>query len=39
MRSVRSKDRDLSAMDYPYVFLDATYCVSRPSHLHKYAIQ
>ncbi|MCW2135477.1 transposase [Arthrobacter sp. VKM Ac-2550] len=26
------RDRDLSAMDYPYVFLDATYCKARVGH-------
>jgi putative transposase len=26
------RDRDLSAMDYPYVFLDATYCKARVEH-------
>jgi transposase-like protein len=26
------RDRDLSAMDYPYVFLDATYCKARVNH-------
>jgi putative transposase len=26
------RDRDLSVMDYPYVFLDATYCKARVNH-------
>ena len=26
------RDRNLSAMDYPYVFLDATYCKARVGH-------
>jgi putative transposase len=26
------RDRDLSLMDYPYVFLDATYCKARVGH-------
>jgi transposase-like protein len=26
------RDRDLSALDYPYVFLDATYCKARVNH-------
>jgi len=26
------RDRDLSAMGYPYVFLDATYCKARVNH-------
>ncbi|MDJ0318349.1 IS256 family transposase [Arthrobacter antibioticus] len=26
------RDRDLSTMDYPYVFLDATYCKARVGH-------
>ena len=26
------RDRDLSAMEYPYVFLDATYCKARVGH-------
>ena len=25
-------DRDLAALDYPYVFLDATYCTARVNH-------
>ena len=26
------RDRDLASMDYPYVFLDATYCKARVNH-------
>jgi transposase-like protein len=26
------RDRDLAALDYPYVFLDATYCKARVNH-------
>lgn len=26
------RDRDLSALDFPYVFLDATYCKARVNH-------
>jgi len=26
------RDRDLSSLDYPYVFLDATYCKARVNH-------
>ena len=26
------RDRDLAAMDFPYVFLDATYCKARVNH-------
>jgi putative transposase len=26
------RDRDLAAVDYPYVFLDATYCKARVNH-------
>ena len=26
------RDRDLATMDYPYVFLDATYCKARVNH-------
>jgi hypothetical protein len=32
MRSAHFRDRDLSATEYPYVFLDATYCKARVGH-------